>query len=208
MRQVVQSGPEGITIHLPPLPSGLAAVLWLTGFGVVLILVLALTQHWKRRKDVLERAGTVWEHVGNLARRFYLAILIPLGLAAMVWAGYTYLYQIPPLISALLAKLASALSEASNGANRAENVRNYAYAFAALAGSLAFLATVPFQLARVWINERNARNSEENLTTALINKAVEGLRRREDRQAGRQGTDPAEHRGPHRRDLPARTHRP
>ncbi len=175
MTPLFQTGPEGTTIHHPPFPTGLGAVLWLAGFMLALVLFLTLLKRWKHRREWLARAGPLGERIGNLGRRFYLAILIPAGLAAMAWAAYAYLHLIPPLISELLARLGSTLAAPSWGVSSAEEVRNYAYAFAALAGSLAFLATVPFQLARVWINERNARNAEENLTTDLINKAVEGL---------------------------------
>ena len=124
---------------------------------------------------MLARAGTFVEWTGNLGRRFYLVILIPLGLAAMALAAYAYLQLFQPLISELLGRLRSTLDAPAWGVSSSEEIRNYTYALAALAGSLAFLATVPFQLARVWINERNARNAEENLATDLINKAVEGL---------------------------------
>ena len=175
MSTLVSTGPDGTTIHLPPFPNGTGAVLWLIAFGLALFLFLAALKNLPRRRALLDLAGRVWERIVNLGRRSYLLVLIALGLFLMTWAIATYFFRIPPLIGALLSQLTAALSGTARGTSTPDDVRSYAYAFAAVAGSLAFLATVPFQLARVWINERNARNAEENLTTDLINKAVEGL---------------------------------
>jgi len=62
-----------------------------------------------------------------------------------------------------------------NADGTSTNVRNYAYAFGALAAALTIMATIPFQLIKVWLNERSARTAEQSHITDQINKAVEGL---------------------------------
>lgn len=188
MDNVIQIGDGTFTVTLPFVPPTL---LWLAGFGIVLFLLLALLHRWKDRATATKRAATLWRGLTTFLRRIYLAILIPFGLALIGLALFVYLWKIPGLIGQIVTLLGGALDTAQDatgaptpltgdagddaGSRWSLDVRNYAYAFGALAASMAFLATVPFQLVRVWINERTARNAEENLTTDLINKAVEGL---------------------------------
>lgn len=63
----------------------------------------------------------------------------------------------------------------SNTTETTTDIRNLAYAFATLIGILAILAAIPFQLIKVWINERTARTAEQGHITDRITAAVAGL---------------------------------
>ncbi|MEM8572034.1 MAG: pentapeptide repeat-containing protein [Pseudomonadota bacterium] len=121
------------------------------------------TAQWIKRR---------WTSLTGWIANHYLAILIPFGLVAITLATVTYIWQIPGLIGRMLSELQAALDTDDLDTT---DIRNIGYTFAALAGMLAILATIPFQLVRVWINERTARTQEANLTTSLLNSAVEGL---------------------------------
>lgn len=107
----------------------------------------------------------------------YIWLFILVGSVGVVWAYRTYVFQLPFLISDTLSELTSILKGQPDtpDESKAEITRNLAYAFAALAGALTIMATIPFQLIRVWLNERTARTNEQSHITDQINKAVEGL---------------------------------
>ncbi|WP_111431145.1 pentapeptide repeat-containing protein [Rhodobacteraceae bacterium DSL-40] len=162
----------GLTLHLP-LPEALPTLLWAAGAALALFITLVAIRHINRQGITKAWRGTL-----GFLKRHYLALLLPFGILAFTWAVVTYVWQIPLLIGQMLHLLKAALravEDADANTTTVENIRTIAYTFAALAGMLAILATIPFQLVRVWINERTARTQEANLTTSLINTAVEGL---------------------------------
>ncbi|TPE51495.1 pentapeptide repeat-containing protein [Amaricoccus solimangrovi] len=156
----------GITVQIA-IPEGLQTAAWLIGLTCGLALVLKLIEVWNRRQPSPRR---LWRGLTGSVQRNYVTPLILFGIIALGWSVAAYLWQIPLLIGAMLARLKLQMAGTDTS-----GIRDIAYTFAALAGMLAILATIPFQLVRVWINERTARTQEANLTTSLINTAVEGL---------------------------------
>jgi hypothetical protein len=112
----------------------------------------------------------MWGKGAGWAGRNYLKFLMPISIVLLLWVLAFYAWRLLPITAGLLDRMGR-LDTAGN----AEAARNIAFAIAAFAGMLAVLATVPFRLVRAWIAERTARVAESNLTTDLINKAVEGL---------------------------------
>ena len=156
----------GLTLHLP-LPEALPTLLWAAGAALALFFTLMAMQRINRK-----RSATAWRGVTAVVQRHYLTILIPFGIPAVVLVIWLYFWQIPGLIGQMLQALKLALKAELP---KTEDIRNIGYTVTALAGMLAILATIPLQLIRIWINERTARTQEANLTTGLINTAVEGL---------------------------------
>ena len=103
-------------------------------------------------------------------RRNYLWILIPTALLgyAGIWIFLTW--EMPSIADRTLSLLSNAVD-----AEKADAVRNYAYALGALMAGMAFLATVPFQLVKTWVNERQARTTEQGHITDRLTKAIEQL---------------------------------
>ncbi len=162
--------PDGSGIFTLEMPLEPSAILVL----VLIVAALSLVHLWDRKAhpkaNKLPKRG-VNARVGALLKSNYLSLLLWGGSVVVLGALY-FLFPIPGLIAAVIEAMRT---EAESGAPRSTNIRNLAYAFTALTGALAILATIPFQLIRAWINERTTRTAEENLVTDLINKAVEGL---------------------------------
>lgn len=177
MDQFITWGDSGTTIHVPPIPNGISLVVTLFAFGAGLTLLLWLLRNWNKRRAF----GLAISNWARIAKRFfanaYLWILLPLAAALIVWALVSYVSQLPGILHDVLARLTSLLSDSATAGDYPTNtsIRNLGYTFAALAGALAVFATIPFQLIKVWVNERSTRTAEENLTTSLINQAVTGL---------------------------------
>lgn len=102
----------------------------------------------------------------------YVWIVIVIGIGLMLAALVLYVHQLPQLIRRSVSALRIAFLETPQDS---EKLRNLSYAFAALAGALTIMATIPFQLIRVWLNERAATTAEQSHITDQINRAVEGL---------------------------------
>ena len=107
--------------------------------------------------------------------KHYFWLFIIVGGCGITWAFLAYIHQLPGLIAQTLNGLKTVIQGDPNADGTSTNVRNYAYAFGALAAALTIMATIPFQLIKVWMNERSARTAEQSHITDQINKAVEGL---------------------------------
>ena len=107
--------------------------------------------------------------------RNYIWVLIGGGVTLLCLAAFYYIGKIPGLLGTTLTLLGEVLKETEPTDENTERIRNLAYAFAALAGALTLMATIPFQLIRVWLNERSARTAEQGHITERITKAVEAL---------------------------------
>ncbi|MDG1529867.1 MAG: hypothetical protein P8Q99_00810 [Paracoccaceae bacterium] len=105
-------------------------------------------------------------------KSYYVIFYIVLGGGALGFAFLLYSKDLPFTADNLLERLYKLSTDEGSDA---EDIRNLAYAFGAIAASLAVLATLPFQIIKVWINERIANNTEQGQITDRINKAVEGL---------------------------------
>lgn len=105
-------------------------------------------------------------------RRHYLWVIIPAALVFYVLVWWFIASDIPWSVDRAVDKLADALAEDEPDT---EAVRNYGYAIAALLGALALLASVPFQLIKTYVNERNTTAAEQGLITERFTKAVEQL---------------------------------
>ncbi|TDL86810.1 pentapeptide repeat-containing protein [Meridianimarinicoccus aquatilis] len=177
MDQFITWDAGGTTIHVPAIPNGIGLVVTLFGFGAGLALLLWVLRNWEKRRAV----GLAISNWANLAKRFfttkYLWLVLPLAATAIVWALANYVWQLPGILHDVLARLGALLKTNTTTTHEATNtsIRNLGYTFAALAGALAIFATIPFQLIKVWVNERSTRTAEENLTTNLINQAVANL---------------------------------
>lgn len=165
----------GATLHIPALPNGLVTALTLAALGAGFFLFLTALNYWPHRRKLYERLGQPLANFKRALQGSYLWVFLPLAIAAILWAFVSYLWHLPALIGGVLDLLQDSIGAGGENPRRTFGIRNLAYAFAALAGALAVFATIPFQLIRVWINERNTYNAEQNLTTGLINTAVEGL---------------------------------
>ncbi len=158
---------------LPATPTG-----WfITAVTCAAIAALASLLWTRVRRKWLARASrTLGGRFSGFMSAYYLRLFLPIAAIAIAWAFLAYLWKLPGLIGGVLDLLDTGIDAARDGAPTAtDDIRSLAYAFAALAGALTIFATIPFQLVKVWTNERQTRTAEENLTTDLINKAVEGL---------------------------------
>ncbi len=99
-------------------------------------------------------------------RKNYLWILLPVGIAFYLLFFLFVGLELAAAADAILARF-------SSGAKLGpEDIRNLAYGVAALLGALAVAATVPFQLIKTWVNERQTDAAEQGLVTDRFTKAV------------------------------------
>ncbi len=131
------------------------------------ILVFALLFFYKR----IDLSASAMRSSNWLSRN-YIWIIIGFGCILIVTAIVLYVHQLPGLIRKTVTALEAAYVESPEDD---EKLRNLAYTFAALAGALTVMATIPFQLIRVWLNERSASTEEQGHITDQITKAIEGL---------------------------------
>ncbi|NOR63834.1 MAG: hypothetical protein GQ535_15265 [Rhodobacteraceae bacterium] len=132
------------------------------GFGLLIFaitLYLAISKNWEWLKNRPNPLPWMAEH--------YVALLLPLGFFAIGLAIYYWIWDIRGEIGRLVALLSNQTTP--------EDIRNLAYAIAALLGAVALSATIPFQLIKVWVNERLAKTAEQGHMTDRITKAVEQL---------------------------------
>ncbi len=101
-------------------------------------------------------------------RAYYVALIFVFVIGVFAWAYWIGLGGVPGTIPKLLDQL-----EANAG--DAEATRSIIFALASLLAGITIFGTLVAQSIRVWINERTARTAEANLTTGLLNTAVEGL---------------------------------
>lgn len=163
MTPFFQTGPEGITIHLPPLPSGLEAVLWLAGFGAALFILLtvlrAAPRLWRHLNAAPDHPGGLGAWLGwprTIDSRTAPALGRVLGAGLLAVAAVTLAW--------LLVDFFAALARPEGH----DDVRNIGLTIAALIG-------FPLLIWRAIVAQQQARTAQENLITSLINKAVEGL---------------------------------
>ncbi|MEM7178897.1 MAG: hypothetical protein AAF503_14460 [Pseudomonadota bacterium] len=112
------------------------------------------------------------QQVVEWLRRNYLWIAIFLG--GVIYLGlWIYItWELPFRAVALLDRLEA---EINDEFGTTDTINNLIVAFGALLGALALLATIPFQLIKTWMNERNAQTAEAGHITDRINKAVDQL---------------------------------
>ena len=109
------------------------------------------------------------------AKRHYIWLFILAGGTVIALAWSTYVAELPGLIFGLIDRLQDTLGTTEDPERESAIVRNLAYGFGALAAALTIMATVPFQLIRIWLNERSASVSEDAQVTNEITRAVAGL---------------------------------
>lgn len=132
------------------------------GFGLLVFAIvayLAISNNW----EWLQRQANPMPWLSEN----YVAFLLPLGFIAISLAIYFWIWDIRGEISRII----SLLSEADEH----DAIRNLAYATGALLAAVALAATIPFQLIKVWVNERLAKTTEQGHMTDRITKAVEQL---------------------------------
>lgn len=147
---------DGLTLSIPWI-----AVL----IGWLLVLILFL---WSLRPS--HKGGSDFPGFKRLVRDNYVEAIFAVAALVVVWALWIGLWQVPNHVSELLASLTKSVAD-----DNADQTRAAIVALAAVLGGVAVIGTLVVQAIRVWINERTTRTAEENLTTGLINKAVEGL---------------------------------
>ncbi|MEL7000341.1 MAG: hypothetical protein AAFP68_18960, partial [Pseudomonadota bacterium] len=138
---------------------------WIAGAGALLLAV------------VLWRNGRAWgtrllPHTLTLKiwlQLNYLWIVVPAALIAYGILLGLVTWELPFIADNALTELTKAIG------NDSDDVRNYAYALTALMGGIALLATVPFQLIKTWVNERQAQTAEQGHITDRLTKAIEQL---------------------------------
>jgi uncharacterized protein YjbI with pentapeptide repeats len=158
-----QTVPQGTTIYLPPFPEGLDAVLWLIGFGTVLILLLAALRAgprlWRRLNTAPDQPGGFGAWLGwsrSIDSRTAPALGRILGAGLIAVAAVTLIWLLVDFFTALATP------------DRHDDVRNIGLTLAGLVG-------FPLLIWRAIVAQQHARTGQENLVTSLINKAVEGL---------------------------------
>ncbi|MBP7242274.1 pentapeptide repeat-containing protein [Amaricoccus sp.] len=160
---------EALTFRFPAIPEDYRALFWLLGFAALLIVVLKGAEALSRGSPVASGSRRYRATTGFLQRHYVKLIFGAAGLV-VAWALLIGLWRVPNLVGDLLQDLKGATATGDSNATR-----NIIVALTAVLGGIAIIGTVIVQSIRVWINERTARTAEENLTTGLINKAVEGL---------------------------------
>jgi len=155
---------DGVAIRMPFPPEGVETALVLIACGAALAFLLWGLHHLPTR-DAFARDAS---RLRRRAARRYVALVFLAAAAVVVWALWIGLWRAPLLVDDLLQDL---------GASRGdlERTRSNIVAMTAMLGGIGIIGAVVVGAIRVWINERTARTAEENLTTGLINKAVEGL---------------------------------
>ena len=140
---------------------------------------LQIRDHWPREGTFAARLAALSARAGAWLRRHYVAIVLVLAAALALAAFFAYLINIARSVhdmTALLQTEARALRTTGPlTTERTSSLRDIAQGSALLLGVLAAAATIFFSVIRVWINERNARATEDGLITDRINKAVAGL---------------------------------
>ena len=113
----------------------------------------------------------------NWVREHYVHLSIAIASGLIVLAIVLYVHDLPGLIVRTVVGLQAVLSDQTDApdTDKTVRIRNLAYAFGALAAALTIMATIPFQLIKVWLNDRSARTAEQSHITDQIKKAVEGL---------------------------------
>ncbi len=160
----------GFTLHVPALPDDPSALLWLAGFALVLVALLAAL-HARPRVTRL----------GQRIRQLYRLRSTPLGLESLptpLGLGLVLLWMV--IFGALLVGMIwvpwmLTRQPVPRDASGAVDLRWYLLTLTALTAAVGAVAAVPFTLLRTVYNSRQTRTAEENLITGLINKAVEGL---------------------------------
>ncbi|MEM7238213.1 MAG: pentapeptide repeat-containing protein [Pseudomonadota bacterium] len=118
---------------------------------------------------IIDRERRAW--LVEWLRRNYLWIIVTIGLIAYLILTAIVTWELPFLADAALEKLSDELDD--EGAEfDSDVVRNLAYAIGALLGGVALIATVPFQLIKTWMNERQAVTSEQGHITDRFTKAI------------------------------------
>ncbi|MEM9199949.1 MAG: hypothetical protein AAGD12_19110, partial [Pseudomonadota bacterium] len=116
-----------------------------------------------------------WVAVKGFWRRNYVWVVVFAAFCAALWAGWHWAWRLPELIGDLTGLLSQALESSRTPTDDFADLRNIAYALAAILGATAIVATIPFQLIKTWVNERLATATEEGHITDRIAKAVEQL---------------------------------
>ncbi len=96
-------------------------------------------------------------------QRNYIWLFIAIGILLIASAIVLYVHQLPDLIARTIVGLEAVFAGRTDapGTDKTTRIRNLAYAFGALAAALTIMATIPFQLIEVWLNERSARRGCE-----------------------------------------------
>lgn len=132
------------------------------GFGLLVFAItafLSVSNHREKLKRIRNPLQWMADH--------YVYVLLPLGALAIGLAVIYWIWDIRGEIGRIIALL--------RGEDNPESIRNLAYAIGALLAAVALSATIPFQLIKVWVNERLAKTTEQGHMTDRITKAVEQL---------------------------------
>ena len=129
-----------------------------------------------------------WRASWRFLRLRYPLIYITLGFAIYAYAWWYLTGFLPPIANDLVEVLAHAIRLFFDDADTlrldlsdeqisrlSDIIRNLGYALAAILGALAILATIPFQIIKIWVNERTAHTAEQNLITKRLTDAVQML---------------------------------
>ncbi|MEM9048953.1 MAG: pentapeptide repeat-containing protein [Pseudomonadota bacterium] len=130
-----------------------------------------------RKRGPAARAALIrlWTRVKGFWRRNYVWLVTLTAFVLAALAALTWLWRLPFLAGDLASLLAEELGTARAADDDFADLRNIAYALAAILGATAIVAAIPFQLIKTWVNERLATATEEGLITDRIAKAVEQL---------------------------------
>lgn len=166
MREIIQTTATGVTIHIPAIPNGWQAALVLAAVALAFALFLGLLKNWKRlrrRRFPARPKGTPWWLMGIF---LFSAVFAPFW-AILFLRTFSLTFDVFGVANDLLAS--------DDETALRETLRWYALALVGLLTALGGLLAAPLAIIRTHATERQTRTAEENLTTDLINKAVEGL---------------------------------
>jgi uncharacterized protein YjbI with pentapeptide repeats len=174
----IDLSPDATTLTLPPLPQGAALFDGLLNTALILtflaLLILAAIRRARRpRQHPAPPAASAPSPKRPKAPRFHTSP----GLNFLAW----FAVPLTPIWLALLVATLFGLARLwwsfffPDTPLTNTDLRWLALATVGLMTALAGLVGTPLALIRVFTTERQTRAAEENLTTGLINKAVEGL---------------------------------
>ena len=145
-------------------------IVWLLGYPHVTLAGIRTRAAIRARKLLSPKA---WASALDHLQKHYVAAIFIVGLLVLVWAAWAWIWRVPGLIARLFDMIDAA--QRPDDTADSEAIRNIAYAIGALLAALAFFATLPFQLVRVWVNERQTRTVEQGHVTDRLTRAIEQL---------------------------------
>lgn len=156
--------PDGVTLHIP-WSEGSTVVLWLIGFGVLLVLLLWMFRSWP------QQGGAFLRHLSKRMGLGKLSVWLTIPLALLWLALFLNLtYGMFWITLAIPGEAAKSITPEEHA-----DLRWYLLSLTATTAALSAVVALPFTLLRTQFNRRQTETAEQSHITDQINKAVENL---------------------------------